>query len=154
MTDLGDIDKLIRALSATVQKESVNKKAALDAHTMATKRIFPARGVSKDSQNRPLGVYAQNTMSLRRKKNRFNRGVNLQFTGQLHESWGVIEQGGRWISGFLISGRTDSNQNNDEVADKLEDQYTTYGDIFEKTKEEEEFYIKRLEKYQDKLLNK
>ena len=98
-TELSDLGELHRALSATVQLEKVERKAALAAHTMATKRIFPA-------------------------------------------------------SLFLISGRRGSRLSNDEVADKLEDQYTTLGHIFDKTKEEEEYHAKMLEKYQGELLNK
>ena len=153
-TELSDLGELHRALSATVQLEKVERKAALAAHTMATKRIFPASGVSKDSNNRPLGVYSKSTMAIRKKKGWGNRGVNLQFTRQLIHAWNVVEQAGTWVSLFLISGRRGSRLSNDEVADKLEDQYTTLGHIFDKTKEEEEYHAKMLEKYQGELLNK
>ena len=88
------------------KKLPATKKAAIEAHTEATKRIFPVRGGSEDQKNVRLGRYSTSTAKIRRKKGLRTGAIVLQFSGQLEKSWNVIEQGGMWISAFLISGRT------------------------------------------------
>jgi hypothetical protein len=154
MIDMSDMKKLEKALTATVQNEKVIRKAALVTHTEVTKRIFPARGSSKDVQNRSLGRYSKATREIRRKKGLFGAGISLQFTGQLEKAWGLKEVTSEWVSAFFIQGRRDSSQSNDEIADELEDRLTTYGKIFALSKEEEKYYMRMLEKYQNKLLNR
>ena len=149
--DTSDLTKLIRVLSKKVVHEKVQRKAALLAHTETVKRIFPARGRSKDSKNQSLGRYDPKTRKQKRKEGHLSAGINLQWSGQLEKSWGTVPKdlAGVWTSGFFISGRRGSKISNEELAKHLEDRY---GLIFESTKEEEAFYAEMLEKYMAKEL--
>lgn len=149
-TDLGGIDKLIKALEKKSVTENVYKKAALATHAMTVKRIFPARGQSANANNKKLGRYTKEYRKTRQeKKNWGNAGVILQYTGKLHSSWAVREVNGKWTSGFIIPGRLNSKLKNEELAEILD---KNYGMIFEATKEEDEYFTDLVERYMEQHL--
>ena len=105
---------------------NIERRVFLTLHQQITKRIFDD---GKDSNNQKIGSYSKGYIERRKKKGLGgSKKVNLQFTGQMKNDFLLIEQNGKFGSGFT----------NSRNADKSEWVESTYNkDIFSPTTQEE-----------------
>ncbi len=136
MIDDSGLVRLEVKINRLIKKDLALKTAAQVTTQQMAARIFPNAG-SKDKNNRQLGVYTPGYMKQRKKVNRSNKKINLQFTGQMAKDWSllILKKGNKTIygSGF-------KNDKNAEKADWVEGTYGTT--IFEPTKKEIQIFNK------------
>jgi hypothetical protein len=125
-----------------ILRGDLDRAVFLTAHQLITRRIFDQ---GKDSKDRAIGEYSEPYVKRRAKAGRgSSKKVILEWTGQMRNDFHLIEQGGKFGSGFL----------NDFNADKSEWVESTYKkDIFEASKKEEKDIEIIYQKEVNRILN-